>query len=251
MEKSFELDIKRLVLELLYKSWIIILAAVIFAGGAYAYAKTKLAPKYTASVSLYVSNYDSEVNTGIKKVNSSDLYTSQTLVQTYLEFLTTDKVLDEVAAQLGGNYDSSQLRGMMSAGVMNDTEIFKVSITSPVPEEAMQIANIVADMAPEVITNYIEGSSVKVVDYAKIPTTRSFPVYRKYLMMGFVAGGGLAGLIIILMVLFNSKIATEEDIQKLFTAPVIGKIPNFEQRQAPYASNKYGYGNTARETEGK
>lgn len=246
MDKTFEIDIKRLVLEVLYKLWIIILAAVVFAVGAYAYAKTKLVPRYTASASLYVNNYDNKVTADIKKVNSSDIYTAQALVQTYLTFLSTDKVMDEVSLKLNNKYTSSQLKGMMSANAMNETEIFQISITNTDPVEAMTIANIVADMAPEVITNYIEGSSVKVVDYAKVPTTRSYPVYRKYMMMGFVAGGGIAAIIVILMFLFNSKITSEEDIKKLFTAPVIGKIPNFEQRQSAhsykYGSYKYGYG---------
>ena len=82
MEKTFEIDIKRLLLELLYKSWIMILVAAIFAVGAYVYAKTQLTPKYTASVSLYVNNYDSQVNSEIKKVSSSDIYTAQACVQT-------------------------------------------------------------------------------------------------------------------------------------------------------------------------
>lgn len=241
MEKTFEIDIKRLLLELLYKSWIMILVAAIFAVGAYVYAKTQLTPKYTASVSLYVNNYDSQVNSEIKKVSSSDIYTAQALVQTYLTFLSTDKVLDEVSLKLDDKYTSSQLRNMMSANVMNETEIFQVSITSTDAEEATQIVNIIADMAPAVITNYIEGSSVKVVDYAKVPQTRSFPVYRKYIILGFVAGGGLAAIIVILMFLFNSKISSEDDIKKLFTAPVIGKIPNFEQRPTSNSTYNYGY----------
>lgn len=242
MEKTFEIDIKRLLLELLYKSWIMILVAAIFAVGAYVYAKTQLTPKYTASVSLYVNNYDSQVNSEIKKVSSSDIYTAQALVQTYLTFLSTDKVLDEVSLKLDDKYTSSQLRNMMSANVMNETEIFQVSITSTDAEEATQIVNIIADMAPAVITNYIEGSSVKVVDYAKVPQTRSFPVYRKYIILGFVAGGGLTAIIVILMFLFNSKISSEDDIKKLFTAPVIGKIPNFEQRPTSNSTYNYGYG---------
>lgn len=242
MEKTFEIDIKRLFMELLYKLWLILLAAVVLAVGSYMYAKTQLVPRYTASVSLYVNNYDNQVNAEKTKVNSSDIYTAQALVQTYLTFLSTDKVLDEVAARLDYGYTSSQIRGMMSASAMNDTEIFQVSVTDTDPENAALIANIIADMAPEVITNYIEGSSVKVVDYAKIPEMRSFPVYRKYIVIGFIAGGGIAAVIIILAFLFNSKISDEDDINKLFSAPVIGKIPNFEQRTVSGYSYKYGYG---------
>lgn len=245
MENKFEIDIKRLILELVYKCWVMILAAIVFGAGAYVYAKTRLTPRYTASVSLYVNNYDSQLNSEIKKVSSSDLYTAQALVQTYLTFLSTDKVLDEVSQMLDEKYTSAEIRGMMNANVMNETEIFQVSITCTNPEEAAQIANIIADMAPAVITNYIEGSSVKVVDYAKVPNVRSFPVYRKYIMLGGIAGGGLAAAVIVLMFLFDTKVSNEEDIKKIFTAPVIGKIPNFEQRtvrSSSYGNYKYDYG---------
>ena len=53
--------------------------------------------------------------------------------------------------------------------------------------------------------NLVEGSSVKVVDLARVPEGIAYP----------------------LLVLFNSYIEDEDDIAKLFDAPVVGKIPNF------------------------
>lgn len=240
MDKTFEIDIKRLVLDVIRKIWIAVLAAAVGAVGMYAYAKNCLTPLYTASASLYVNSYINNGDIDIKRVNSSDIYTAQALVKTYLAFLKSDKVLDEVAQKLGGEYQSSQIRAMMSASSLDGTEIFSVQITSTDPKEAARIANIIVDMAPDVIMDYIEGSSVKVVDYAKPPNVRSFPVYRKYLMKGAAAGGGIALVFIVIIFIFNSKISTEEEIKRLFTAPVIGKIPSFDisGRGAYY---KHGY----------
>ena len=46
-------------------------------------------------------------------------------------------------------------------------------------------------------------------------------------VIGCVIGAGLTLAIIVLLVLFNSYIEDEDDIAKLFDAPVVGKIPNF------------------------
>lgn len=243
MEKTFDFDIKRLIIEVLYRSWIIILAALLFAIGGFVYAKTQLVPIYTASVSLYVNNY-TDGTQGAQKVNSSDLYTAQSLVQTYLAFLKTDRVLDKVAENLDGQYTADQLRGMLSASALKETEIFQIFVSCTDREKSAEIANVVATLAPGVIKEYIEGSSVNVVDYAKVPTMRSFPVYRKYAFTGGIIGGGIAFVIIVVLFLFNSKINDEEDITKLFTAPVIGKIPNFDSRgdsASSYKKYKYGY----------
>ena len=75
--------------------------------------------------------------------------------------------------------------------------------------------------------NLVEGSSVKVVDLSRVPTGISYPSYKKVAVIGCVIGAGLTLAIIVLLVLFNSYIEGEEDITKLFDAPVIGKIPDF------------------------
>lgn len=242
MGKTLEIDFKRLIFEVLYKSWIIILIAAVTAVGAYIYAKKNLIPRYTTGASLYLNNYVLPEDKDVVKVGSSDLATSQALVNTYLVLLKSDRALATAAEWLDNDYTPAQLRGMMSASAVEETEIFRINITHTDPYEAQRIANVIADVACTAIPEYREGTSVKVVDYAVLPTMRSYPVYRKYLMMGAGAGGGITAVIIVLLFLFNSKIATEEDIKKLFTAPVIGKIPCFQQRHDPkknYGYNKY------------
>ncbi len=228
MKNTYEINIKRLLSEIMYKSWLILLVTAVFATMGFVYAKKCLIPKYTASTLVYVNNYSDKVKSEALKINSSDIYTSQQLVPTYLQFLSSDKVLDAVSAKLNNKYTADELRGMMNASSLEETEVFSVSITASDPYEATEIANVLADMAPDVITEFLEGSSVKIVDYAKVPQSRSYPVYRKYIVVGGLAGGGLTTLIIILIFLFNSRISGEEDINKLFTAPVIGSIPNLD-----------------------
>lgn len=67
--------------------------------------------------------------------------------------------------------------------------------------------------------NLVEGSSVKVVDLARVPEGIAYPSYKKLTLIGCVIGVGLTLAIIVLLVLFNSYIEDEDDIAKLFDAP--------------------------------
>lgn len=149
--------------------------------------------------------------------------------------------MDEVANDLNNEFSADEIKGMMSAAPLNDTEVFMVTITHTDKTVAMNIANMIADRAPDIIQTYIKGSSVEVVDYAKEPTTRSFPKHRKYVMLGGMAGGGIAGVLIVLVFLFNSKIKGKEDLEKLFTAPIVGEIPNFMQAELMQGGYNYEY----------
>lgn len=238
---KFEIDIKGLILFVLRKSIFMVLAAIVCAGIGYMYADS-LTPLYTASVSLYVNNYNENVQTEVKRITGSDVATAKSLVSTYLEFLKSSKVLDEVSNQLNGEYSAEAIKAMMSANAMNDTEIFQINITNPDKAVATKIVNAVAEKAPQIIQSYIKGSSVEVVDYAKEPWSKSFPSVKKYIIMGGFAGGAISFLAIVLIFLFNSKIGSKEDIEKLFTAPVIGEIPNFMQSETArgrYYTNAY------------
>ena len=75
--------------------------------------------------------------------------------------------------------------------------------------------------------NLVEGSSVKVVDLARVPEGIAYPSYKKLTLIGCVIGVGLTLAIIVLLVLNKSYIVDEEYIAKHFDAPVDGKIPNF------------------------
>lgn len=237
-----EIDIKRIFMELLYKAWVIILAGVIGGGVCYLYTSKCITPIYTASALMYVNNFSEDVQSKVVRVTNSDIDTSQALVQTYIAFLSSDQVLNGVADELEGKYTPQKLKNMMTATSVNDTELFKINISHPSPKEAEKIANVVADKAVAVISQYIDGSSIKVVDYATVPKSKSYPSTSRNTLIGFVAGAGIATIIILLLLLFNEKISNEDDLNSLFEEPVIGRIPDFNQVYGEGYLYRYSYG---------
>ncbi len=257
MEKATEkeIDIKRIVKELLLKSWIIILAALIGASSGFVYSNAFITPQYTAKAMMYVNNFANDVQDAVIRMTNSDIYTSQALVQTYMTFLSSDKVLSAVEKDVDGKYTVKEIRSMMKTASVEDTEIFTISVTHPSPKEAETIANKIADQAVSIISEYIEGSTVKIIDYATVPESKSYPSVSKFTMVGGMAAGGLAAIIIILLYLFNGKITGEDDLKAMFDAPIIGRIPNFRQIYGGgYAYDyayRYGYGYSQKKEKGR
>lgn len=222
--KTFDVDLKRLFFEVLKRLWLILLVGIICGASVFAYAKFFITPQYKATATIYIQNYTGDND---KKIYSSDLSASQNLVTTYQGLFTSDNVLNRVKEKLGDNYSVDAIRAAFTAEAIEDTPILKISISDHDPEQAAKIVNEIAKVAPDAIMNLVEGSSVKVVDLSRVPTEISYPSYKKLALIGCVIGAGLTLAIIVLLVLFNSYIEGEEDITKLFDAPVIGKIPDF------------------------
>ena len=115
----------------------------------------------------------------------------------------------------------------MSAKQVDETEVFTVTITHEDPETAAHLANAVAEVAPDAITEFVEGSSTKIIDYAKVPTSRSSPSRSRNAILGCLVGGAVAALYVTLRFLMDVRIKDEEDLVALFDLPVLAQIPVF------------------------
>lgn len=222
-----EIDLQELLMLYLRKWWMIILCAVL--AGAIALGGTYflMTPLYKASVSVYVNNNRESPEDGY--VSYNDLSVSLRLVNTYINIITSDRVMDKVSAALNNEYTSNQLAGYLSAEQVENTEIFRLYVTHPDPEEAARIANVVAQIAPDEISKIIEGSSARVIDLAKVPTQKASPNYSTMTILGIVAGALVAIVFLTVRKLSDTRIKNEDDLAALFDMPILGRIPDLTQ----------------------
>jgi len=206
------------------KAWLIVLATVLFGSGAWAITTYCIEPKYTASIKLYVDN---TTDANATNISSGDIEASHSLVDTYIAIIQSDAVLDRVIDELGLEYSIEDISEMMSAGAVNNTELFSVSISSRSPVEAAEIANAIADIAPDKISNIVNGSSVKIVDRAKIPTEASSPDLMLNTIIGALIGCVFAIGTILICALLDTRIRTEADLERLSNLPILGVITRF------------------------
>ena len=235
---ELEVDLWKLLMSYLKNWWLIVLLAVLAAAATLAYTANFVTPLYRAGVTIYVNN---TTNTDKSEyVSGADLSTSERLVATYTNMLTSDTVLEQVIEATGQDYTLAALRAYISTEQVDNTEIFRVYVSHADPVAAAQIANAVAQTAPEVIADFVEGSSTKIIDYAKVPTGRYAPSYTRNTMMGALVGVAIALVILTLQVLLDVRIKDESDLGALFELPVLGQIPDLRQNPNKHTYGKYG-----------
>lgn len=241
MNGQEEIDLLKLLQALWKRAWIIVLAAI--AGGSifFVYTLFFVVPQYKTSAMLYVNN--NSVNIGNTRVNisSADIYASNSLVETFSVILKSRNTLEDAIEQGQLNYTYEELVNKVSGGAEGDTPVFKITTTDPDPAMAAHITNTIIEVITEKITDIVEGSSVKVVDYAVAPRSAFSPSYMKNTSIGMLLGFVIAAGIIILRSLMDSTIREEDYLlDKYKDIPVLASIPDLSADG--HANYGYGYG---------
>lgn len=237
MDRIVEVDLREILRVCLRKLWLILLSALVLGVAVYLYTAFFVNPQYITGASFYVNN---SLQSGeSQKISSSDLATSQRLVLTYVNIIKSDTVLEKVIDEIELDMTASQLRGIMTAESIDDTEMFKVQISHEDPQLAARIANAIATVAPNEISNIIVGSTTKVVDRAKVPTSPYSPNRMQNALLGALVGMVLAVAYIVIRTLMDVRIKSEEDLAAISSVPVLGSIPEFDQEtKNTYAAPK-------------
>ena len=237
-EKYIEIDLMQLLSVLWRKAWILALTAVIGAVLTLGYTKLFITPLYEASAMLYINN--SKGTTSSETITQSDLVASQSLVDTYVVILNSQTVIDEVIKETGADYKVSEVKEMLSASAVNSTEVLKVSVRSSDPKEAQQLTNTFVDISSAKMSEIVDSSSVKIVDYASEPLSAAYPNVLKNTLIGFLLGLLISGAVIVLRELTDTVVRSENRLAELFPdIPILGVIPSMNQKKG------MGYGGYA------
>ena len=232
-----EIDLLKLVLVLWRKAWAIILSAIVVGGIAFGFTYNFIEPEYQASIKVYVNN-TSQSNTGV--VSQSELVVAKQLVQTYIVTLKSRTTLDAIIKQAGVDYTNEELNGMITASAIDSTEVFEVKVTSKDAKEAAEIANTIADVLPSRITQIVDNSSVKIIDYAIIDNEPISPSYVKNVAIGALAGIVIAVALVFLQFVLDNKIHSEDYLIENYKYPILAVIPDLTvSNKNKYYKNKY------------
>lgn len=230
------IDLLELLGAFLKRIWLVIIITAIGAVAALAYSLLFIKPLYKSSALLYVNNTNSN-NTNTNYISTTEIAAAKSLVDTYAVILESPSVINEVIRLSGVNYSYEKMAKMVEAKSVNNTEIFSVTVTSTDPAEAQKLANLYVEVLPEKITSVVNGSDVKVVDYAKLPTGRSSPSYSKNTIIGALLGFVIAAAIIVIGYLSDDIIHSEEYLSTTYPEiPLLTVVPDL------YNTTNSGYG---------
>ena len=250
-DQVYEIDLLQLAKVLWKNAYKIVIYALIAGIIALGVSMYLITPKYSADCMFYVNNSTFSVGSSNFSISSQDITASQSLVDTYIVILNSRSTLNEVIAKAQLDTNVKGLSDMITASAVNGTEVFKVTVTTESPEESKLIANTIAEVLPNKVSGIIEGSSVRIVDYAVKPSVKSSPSITKNTAIGLVIGGFLSAFVIIIRHLFDDVVRTEEFLTSNFDIPMLAIIPNLtagkdkgyykKYKKYGYKYYKYGY----------
>lgn len=188
-------------------------------------SKFLMNPKYDSSA-LMIVNTRQDVNAN---VTSDQINSATKLVSTYSIIIKSDTVLQRVIDNLGLNLTYAQLNKRVTVAAVDDTQVMKITVQSDSPEWARQVCEQIITVAPDVIKEAVEAGSVKVISNASLATEPVSPNIMKNTMLAAAVGFVLVIGIIVLQVLLDNKINTEEDVTKYLDMTVLGVIPQYDQ----------------------
>ena len=237
---GIEINLQKLFSALLGKLWLIVLVAVSLAVVSFLGTYFFITPQYQSSAMFYVNNSSFSVGDTSFSITSSDITASKSLVKSYIVILNTQQTMDDIIDYTGLDRTNRELLEMISAESVDNTEIFKVVVESPDPEEAKEIADAISYILPKRISSIIEGTSAKVVDMPRVPKSPSSPSYTTNAILGFLVGLTLTISVIALMEIFDVTIRSEDDISQNSEHPILASVPDMSM---PTKSGYYyGYG---------
>ena len=138
---EFEIDVRRVMDAVVHRAWIIGVVAVLCAVLVFIGTFFFVTPLYESSAVFYVNNNALSVGDASFSLTTGDISAAKSLVDSYIVILNTRTTLNDVIDYADVDRSYEELKGMISAAAVNDTEIFEIVITSADPFEAERIAN--------------------------------------------------------------------------------------------------------------
>ena len=209
--------------------YVLLLAGLLFGGAVFAVTTYLITPVYESRVSFYVYN-TSSITSQQGTVNSSDLQAAESLATTYSKILGSNSVLDAVVNDVNRtesekSLERKDLAEMIKVSVITDTQLLEVVVSSTDPEYACKIAGSFGRVAPREIVRITKAGGVELVDRPEVADEQTSPRRIFDSAIGFIIGGIIAGIVLIMRAASDTKIYLPEDIESMPGYVILGQVP--------------------------
>lgn len=231
---------------------VIILSAVIFAAGAYAYCEVVAVPRYSATGSLLITNgavdksVDLDEDGVANKIENTDVVASINFMDTAKDMLTQNGIYKSLAQKMDNRFSYGQLMSMSTIERRKENSLYMdVTFKATSPEVAKKLVNEFMALAPDYFKSQVSGVAIS---YFEIETaSKIYPQTSMTTVLFAVLGAVIAYALLLVAFVFNTTIEREEDFKERFDVPVVGTIPDFasakSKKYGKYYNKKNGYYN--------
>jgi receptor protein-tyrosine kinase len=209
------------------RRWLLIVGSVAVCLGLAAALTAQATPQYVSSAKVFISTTPS---------NSSDAYQgglfSQQRVSSYADMATGLELAQRVVDSLNLSISATELAGKISASVVPDTVLLKISVTDPSAAEARRINTAVVEQVQSFVAELETppgGNTpllkATVVDPPRLPSSPSSPQPVRNLGLGLVLGVLLGFGLAVLREVMDTSVKSNSDVPELADTPVLSALP--------------------------
>ena len=207
-----------------YFIWIVLITLV-FVAGAYAYTEFLVTPMYETSFSMGVNSNGRDSSA---EVTNNEVIADANIASTYKVLLTSQPVVKAVSEKLNGTVSASKVESMITATVQKGTMVINVSVVDSDPQRAARVANVLSEVAPQVLGQFPVGGILYSIETADVPEEPISPDLSANLTIGLILGLVLSCSLFILVAVLDTTVWREEDLEKAFNVPVLGSVPSMK-----------------------
>ena len=246
--------------DLFYLLWshLMLIVIVTLCGGiaAFSISKLMLPLKYSSHITMYVQSY-----TGISEDanNVNNITKSKQLVNTYMEVLKDDAVMNAVCDLLLEEYESdsltdvfsfnsegrispSDIRSCLAISSVTDTSAVKVVATTKSAEISAAICNDLTKVAPKYVSEAVGVGSINTIDKAKIYDKPVSPNKTRNTIIGMGLAFILVSAVVFLLDFYDNTIKDADAVGKKYKKAIIGEVQQFEEGKQKKGKNQKSSG---------
>ena len=226
----------KLMRQLITKWWLILIFVVVFAASGFAIAKLTYSESYTSTIILNVSNKDREIAGSASLYNTaSDFQAAAILANNFKvlleggnDFIT--QIQENVKNTTGTEFSKDELRGMISVGIDQDTTLINISVNSAEKDIAYAVATAIQSVYVDIVKDAFPTANFTIADSATKAELASDSSTLIYTAIGFILGGALAVVIILITDKIQNKLLSTDDIKNNFNIDILATVSDIKTK---------------------
>jgi len=217
----------REVLRVLRKRWWLVLGVVTLALCLAAVVTVRTTPRYTSSLTFFVTT----PNSGVGEAYQGGLF-SQQRVKSYASLLTSDRLAAAIARKSSSGLTGPQIRQRLGAAPTPDTVLLQATVTDESQARSLALANVMASEFKSLVealeTPPGESRSSIKVEVIAGPTVNPTPVEprpARNFLIALIAGLLIGACLASLRELLDTTVKTSDALVRAAGAPTLASIP--------------------------
>lgn len=200
-------------------------------------------PKYSSTTQMIV-NRTQEVNV----IQRADIDTNVQLINTYKDIINSPAILDDVRDDLNLQTTHQGLISQLFITSENDSQVFSIQIIDDDPVMAARIANKIAGVFQDKLSDIMNIDNVTVISQAEANMAPITPNHTLNLALGFIIGGLISTVLAFVLEFMDNTVKDKKVVTDLLGLTYLGdvyEIPqkNFREESVPTPDLQEGLNN--------